>query len=772
MGCFDQGPFTGNTSVSFLDPRAAEDPGVGVTLPIRMMNQRLWNSFNGFQFVENFRPPMPSSDPDSSQADSVSELLKQAAATAYCRPALRTLGSGLPADDPVLASALRQAAEMRDAKSFSHLYVAALYAGRRIAAEVLELGAALLPEAMLLLHTALRLEGDVAKSLAVAVRSGRMSDERDAISLVAGWLDYERREVTAPPEFLALTRKICREAVRMERNFIRILLDPVATLSGDPVLAAILHIETSGDDASRQILEQARKNATGPGWDASIPSRPVVETILGSGATLKRAIPKAGRNDPCPCGSGKKFKQCCDGKISTGDQYEVGGVTLSDAVSHPELILTTRRICEMRSHELYALDSKLLIPKLAEMVAVRLTRFHEFSRAIEVLQVIGREAVSENALDEIAFELLEAREIGALRWLLEWVPESVFVSFEMEVFLATPAERIRLLLEKASEAFEAARSGDTSTAEVLFSDLGYGALIADPALGVVVARGVLPVCGWVNQPTLIEDIEDARDILGLDDDEAGYEIVDATARASLDEARHAIDIEKVRVETSSRVGKRDAEIQRLKAQIDSMQETLTEREEAIERAIVLPNEKPSSRAAVPAPPDSAETRELREHLRRLKENLKVEHDERNRAIRDLRAARDQLRRTTREKPENQEPEKPTVRDPDTDDSAGAAVEWEPQSLRIPEYAAAFRESLRHQPRQVSAAALTLAGRLAGGDPSAWKTVRALKLRPGTLRARVAGDYRLLFEIAPGDTLRLVDFILRRDLDRWLAAAGR
>jgi hypothetical protein len=23
---------------------------------------------------------------------------------------------------------------------------------------------------------------------------------------------------------------------------------------------------------------------------------------------------KIGRNDPCPCGSGKKYKQCCEGK--------------------------------------------------------------------------------------------------------------------------------------------------------------------------------------------------------------------------------------------------------------------------------------------------------------------------------------------------------------------------------------------------------------------------------------------------------------------------
>ena len=24
-----------------------------------------------------------------------------------------------------------------------------------------------------------------------------------------------------------------------------------------------------------------------------------------------QALPKAGRNDPCPCGSGRKYKKCC-----------------------------------------------------------------------------------------------------------------------------------------------------------------------------------------------------------------------------------------------------------------------------------------------------------------------------------------------------------------------------------------------------------------------------------------------------------------------------
>jgi uncharacterized protein len=34
-----------------------------------------------------------------------------------------------------------------------------------------------------------------------------------------------------------------------------------------------------------------------------------------AGATYRRVMPKVGRNDPCPCGSGKKYKQCC-GRIT------------------------------------------------------------------------------------------------------------------------------------------------------------------------------------------------------------------------------------------------------------------------------------------------------------------------------------------------------------------------------------------------------------------------------------------------------------------------
>jgi uncharacterized protein len=43
--------------------------------------------------------------------------------------------------------------------------------------------------------------------------------------------------------------------------------------------------------------------------------RRIAMARLASDATFRRLTPKVGRNDPCPCGSGKKYKHCC-GKIT------------------------------------------------------------------------------------------------------------------------------------------------------------------------------------------------------------------------------------------------------------------------------------------------------------------------------------------------------------------------------------------------------------------------------------------------------------------------
>ena len=46
-------------------------------------------------------------------------------------------------------------------------------------------------------------------------------------------------------------------------------------------------------------------------WPAVVATYRYGNALRGRPSTIKRETPKTGRNDPCPCGSGKKFKNCC-----------------------------------------------------------------------------------------------------------------------------------------------------------------------------------------------------------------------------------------------------------------------------------------------------------------------------------------------------------------------------------------------------------------------------------------------------------------------------
>lgn len=58
---------------------------------------------------------------------------------------------------------------------------------------------------------------------------------------------------------------------------------------------------TRHDFEPRRVGEPVREHEHGP--DCEHPG--------GTHDPLRREAPKVGRNDMCPCGSGKKFKKCC-----------------------------------------------------------------------------------------------------------------------------------------------------------------------------------------------------------------------------------------------------------------------------------------------------------------------------------------------------------------------------------------------------------------------------------------------------------------------------
>ena len=62
-----------------------------------------------------------------------------------------------------------------------------------------------------------------------------------------------------------------------------------------------------GEELAAQVRAYADRPPRKPG------AKPPEKT--GKGVTIRRSekVPPLGRNDPCPCGSGKKFKKCCMG---------------------------------------------------------------------------------------------------------------------------------------------------------------------------------------------------------------------------------------------------------------------------------------------------------------------------------------------------------------------------------------------------------------------------------------------------------------------------
>jgi SWIM/SEC-C metal-binding protein len=70
------------------------------------------------------------------------------------------------------------------------------------------------------------------------------------------------------------------------------------------------------EQRAKQILDLCNEH----GWQVIVgiePDKPEdiseVQRLLNPPKPIQ-ADPKVGRNDPCPCGSGKKFKKCCMNK--------------------------------------------------------------------------------------------------------------------------------------------------------------------------------------------------------------------------------------------------------------------------------------------------------------------------------------------------------------------------------------------------------------------------------------------------------------------------
>jgi tetratricopeptide (TPR) repeat protein len=113
-------------------------------------------------------------------------------------------------------------------------------------------------------------------------------------------------------------------------------------------------------------------------------------------------LSKVGRNDLCPCGSGKKYKRCCLGKETSAVESILRLVTTEEAAAR-EAVIAEPEAMPAAPEAVVRPESKLTLTKLKKMVARELKWEHPAHEQL-ALQLI--ESMREQYERELIFEAL------------------------------------------------------------------------------------------------------------------------------------------------------------------------------------------------------------------------------------------------------------------------------------------------------------------------------------------------------------------------------
>jgi mRNA-degrading endonuclease RelE of RelBE toxin-antitoxin system len=683
------------------------------------------------------------------------ELLQSARELRFYRAGLSELAAQLPSGDEALDELIGAAVAQRQNDAFVRIVFAALGAGRRVDARHLVRGASLFDGPDQLSAAALHVSGDVAAALIAAVQGGGLGDERAAAALyLAGLWCKEHGVEPVPPELIAEAR------IRARRFGENMLVDLQIAL-----LSEVLHDEgLAAVFESRNVPPPpaALANSFFEGFVGSmresplavVPERP--DPIIHSGFTFRRAVARVGRNEPCPCGSGKKYKKCCVEKDQERlqESSSVPGMTVGEVHAQRERFLDVEELLGMRSYELARLDPLKVLAPLRPLLLDRLLLFGEHEAAVELLEKTG---VPEEMRDNWRHCIDSLAEAGRKDLLVRLQqlqdssePQHGDFPLAARLLMAEQPDVLRLIEETA-------RAGLKDPGGVDTIDLAYS-LLDGPcqALGILVARGLIAHCGLFDADVLLEEVLEARDKLNVSPDDPIQAVFDERIEASIEAHRDSRELqdaqEKLQV-SNQELNDARSKLTRLQAELDKAELDRKGQRKAA----------PFPPVAAPASPeplvDGAALQELRRRVVTLRDELRERHNERNQLRGELNRALDRLEELNRQTATTPAEE---TEDSDTDWIDDAAS---PASLpvRVPEFPPRFRASLQELPSRIVRQAMLSIGRMAAGESGAFAGAKRLRSNRDIVRQRI-GDHRLLFRLHP-QTIELLALIPRRDLER-------
>jgi len=493
--------------------------------------------------------------------------------------------------------------------------------------------------------------------------------------------------------------------------------------------------------------------------------------VIGGDFTVRRPIPKIGRNAPCPCGSGKKYKKCCYEKdqqlLRDASPYE--GITMTQLRSMPSLVDDADMIREMRAYELKKLQPANLNEDQLYQAYRRADHFgmREFAydMLLELKDRPDRENFALEHMEDLLDSALDVGDIDLARKVmdlitLEGLHDAEAVKFRFD--LVENREHYDALEARCRQALQEEADEDLFKLDYALLALSYNFENIFPAMSIVFARAA--VIGrqeaFFDNEMLVEVVRKCRADLGHDPWEDPLEdIFDRMLKKDdfdlKDEAK-STQIQKLKEKVSetsrlaahrhSALKEKELELDRLVKRFEGEEKSSTSRQSAVKSAEPLSIEEKKTAS------------DLHRQIDNMKAEINLQQHERRQLRKELREAQKKL--VVRESRKT-----PTV--PADEQSVGLEFETTPKKIMIPEFSAAYRRSCETAPSAVVAKSLQAAAGFAAHDKQIWRQTKGIETIQHIYRIRIGIHHRLMIRWEKEKGLKVLDLIPRAQLETWI-----
>jgi hypothetical protein len=496
--------------------------------------------------------------------------------------------------------------------------------------------------------------------------------------------------------------------------------------------------------------------------------------VIGGHFSMRRPVPKIGRNAPCHCGSGKKYKKCCYEKdrevLRDASPYE--GLTMTQVRSQPGLVDDAQVIDEMRPHEIKRLAPSSLNEDqlLAAYRKLESYGFREpaFAMLLELKARPDREEFAVGHMEDLLDSAIDAGETGLARRIMDEIPES-FPQAEGARLLLSIMEKSEGYAEIEAMAQKGiVKSDEESKRNDPLIIMSYAFENRFPGLSVVFGRAAMlgsPERTFDNE-MLLEVIRAGRAELDLDPWQDPAEAYFDWTFEKMEEDRTEQDRSKELEDLNEKLRSANELARQRMKELQERERELESLTRAFQKAKEAPSDPRPRKREEPFVIDEA-GREIIERLRNQVEGLKADIRQRQQ---DHRALRRQLQEErARLGKQTSAPSSKSEESDISGEDAGIPLEFgrSPKKILVPEYAPAFLKACELMPSPVVAKALRGLANFAAHDETIWHQTRGIERLADVYRIRIDLSHRLLIQWKENCELKALDLILRRDLENWI-----